>query len=142
MGQLWLPRTRRRREEEVILQGQDSPWGLTGMMIIQDERTQYHSSASIKMAEMVSFILHMFCHIYKTGKETKKRCFHPTSFLLMSAGCDPSDSQAPLLTCCTKLLSRATGRLCSLLYLPLKCSVSLLTQAVCSGWDCQSPSRR
>lgn len=92
------------------------------MMIIQYEHTQYHSSASIKMAEMVSFTLHMFCHVYKTDKETKTRCFHSNSFLLKSAGCDLSDSQASLLTCCTKLLSQATGLLCSLLYLPLKCS--------------------
>lgn len=94
------------------------------MMIIQYKHTQYHSSASIKMAEMVSFTLHMFCHIYKTDKETKRRCFHPTSFLLKSAGCDLSGSQASLLTCCNKLLSQVTGLLCSLLYLPLKCCES------------------
>lgn len=117
-------------------------WGLMGMMITQYEHTQYHSSAAIKMAEMVSFTLHMFCHVYKTDKETKTRCFHPNSFLLKSSGCDLSDSQASLLTCCSKLLSQATGLLCSLLYPPLKCSVSLLKQVVCSGWDSQSPNRR
>lgn len=106
------------------------------MMTIQHKHTQYHSSASIKMAEIVSVMLHMFYHIYKTDKETKRIHFHPTSILLKSVGCDLSGSQASLLTA---LLNSC---LCSLLHLPLKCSVSLLKQAVCSGVGLSVPKHK